>query len=122
MAALCAPGIAVAVHVPRAEVREAAVLRRDPAQCRRLPAVSRRLSPPGCTPTTRQSGLAHPCGPPTEGRHACHLPALAYAGVVLKRGKCRNTVGVHWALSAGRDAANASQAGCDGRLRYQLLS
>ena len=48
MAALCVAGIAVAVHVPRAEGGQAAVFRRDPAQCRRLPAIPRRLSAPGC--------------------------------------------------------------------------
>ena len=34
MAALCVAGIAVAVHVSRAEVGQAAAFRRDPAQCR----------------------------------------------------------------------------------------
>ena len=40
MAALRQPREPVAVHVPRAEVGEAALLRRHPAPCRRVPAVS----------------------------------------------------------------------------------
>ena len=47
MAALREPGVAFAVHVPRAEGGEAPLLRRDPAQCRRLSAIPRRLSAPG---------------------------------------------------------------------------
>ena len=43
MAALRLAGIAVAVHVPRAEGGQAPALRRHPAQCRRVPAIHRRL-------------------------------------------------------------------------------
>ena len=52
MAALCQPGIAVAVHVSRAEGGEAALFRRDPAQCRRISAIPRRL----CSGRTASSG------------------------------------------------------------------
>ena len=122
MAALCLAGIAVAVHVPRAEGGEAAVFRRHPAQRRRLPAVPRRLFAAGCQAAARQSGLAHPCRQAAEGRHAGHVPAAADAGVVVERGECRNAVGFHRPLSSGRDAADPSEARRDGRLRHQLLS
>ena len=70
----------------------------------------------------RQSGLAHPCRPSAEGRHAGDLPAVADAGVVVERGECRDAVGLHRPLSSGRHAADASEARRDGRLRHQLLS
>ena len=44
VAALRQPGESVAVHVSRTQGSEAALLRRHPAPCRRLPAISRRLS------------------------------------------------------------------------------
>ena len=47
VAELCHPREPVAVHVPEAEDGQAAVLRRDPARGRRVPAVPRRLSAPG---------------------------------------------------------------------------
>ena len=66
VAALRLAGIAVAVHVSRAEGGEAAVLRRDPAQCRRLPAVPRRLCAPGRrgSSSTIRSGIIHSGKPP----------------------------------------------------------
>ena len=66
MAALRLAGIAVAVHVPRAEGGEAAVFRRDPAQRRRLPAIPRRLSR-GRTPSSSspiRSGTSIPARRP----------------------------------------------------------
>ena len=53
-------GIAVAVHVSRAEGGEAALFRCDPAQRRRVFAVPRRLPAPGRQAAARQSGLAYP--------------------------------------------------------------
>ena len=70
----------------------------------------------------RQSGLAHPFRQAAEGRHAGHVPAAADAGVVVECGECRDAVGLHRPLSSGRDAADPSEARCDGRLRHQLLS
>ena len=70
----------------------------------------------------RQSGLAHPFRQAAQGRHARHLPAAADAGVVVERGERRDAVGLHRPLSPGRDAADASKARRDGRLRHQLLS
>ena len=60
MAALCQPREPVAIHVSRAEGGEAALLRRHSAPCRRLHAISRRLSAAGAQGTARQSGLAYP--------------------------------------------------------------
>ena len=59
MAALRLAGIAVAVHVPRAEGGEAAVFRRDPAQCRRLPAIPRRLSAAGRAGSSSRNPVWH---------------------------------------------------------------
>ena len=59
MAALRQPGKPVAVHVSRAESREAALFRRHPAPCRRLSAISRRLSAAGLKGAAGQSGLAY---------------------------------------------------------------
>ena len=70
----------------------------------------------------RQSGLAHPCRASAQGRHAGHVPVAADAGVVVECGECRDPVGLHRALSAGRHAADPPEARCDGRLRHQLLS
>ena len=69
-----------------------------------------------------QSGVAHPFGQSAEGRHADHVPAAAHAGVVVERRECRDAVGLHRPLPAGRDAADASEARRAGRLRDQLLS
>src|SRR5216683_629671 len=122
MAALCVTGIAVAVHVPRAEVGEAFVLRRDPAQRRRLPAISRRVFAAGSEAAVGQSGLAHPRRTSAGGRHAGDVPTVADFGVVVERGECRDLVGFYRTLSSRRHAANSSEAGCDGWLRHQLLS
>ncbi len=65
-------GIAVAVHVSRAEGGEAALFRCDPAQCRRVSAIPRRLSAPGRQAAALQSGLAYPFRQSAEGRHADH--------------------------------------------------
>ncbi len=97
MAALCVAGIAVAVHVSRAEGGEAAVFRRDPAQRRRVFPVSRRLSAPGRQAAARQSGLAHPFRQSAAARHADQFPAAADAGVVVECGKSPTRCG---ALSA----------------------
>src|SRR5258708_4110042 len=113
MAALRLAGIAVAVHVPRAEGGQAAVFRRDPAQCRRLPAIPRRLSAAGCEAAAAKPGLACPCRPSAEGRYARHVPVAADTGVVVERGECRDLVGFYRALSPGRDAADPSEAGCN---------
>ena len=72
MAALCEPGVAFAVHVSRAEGGEAPLLRRDPAQRRRLSAISRRLS----SARTRSSGCRIRCGtsiPASRRRRTCRL-------------------------------------------------
>ena len=58
MAALREPGVALAVHVSRAEGGEAALLRRDPAQRRRVSAIPRRLPAPG----RASSGCPIRCG------------------------------------------------------------
>ena len=121
MAALRQPGIAVAVHVSRAEGGEAALLRRDPAPRRRVPAVPRRLSAPGRQAAAVESGLAHPFRQSAEARHADHVLDAADAGVVVERRECRDAVGLHRPLPAGRDAADASEARRAGRLRDPLF-
>ena len=93
-----------------------------PRNCRRLSAVPRRLSAPGREAAAVQSGVAHPFGQSAEGRHAGHVPASADAGVVVERRECRDAVGLHRPLPAGRHAADASEARRDGRLCDQLLS
>ena len=57
-----------------------------------------------------QSGLAHPFRQSAQGRHADLVLDAADAGVVVERGECRDAVGLHRPLPAGRDAADASQA------------
>src|SRR5215475_12353872 len=95
MAALRLAGIAVAVHVSRAEGGEAALLRCDPAQCRRLPAIPGRFCPPGCAAAACQSGVARPFRPAAEGRYARYLSTFADAGVVVECGERRNALGFH---------------------------
>src|SRR5215470_18003511 len=99
MAALRLAGIAVAVRVSRAEVGQAAVLRRDPAQCRRLPAIPGRFYAAGCEAAARQSGLAYPFRQGAEAAHAGGVPASADAGVVLECRERRDAVGFHRPLS-----------------------
>ena len=103
-------GIAVAVHVSRAEGGEAALLRRDPAPRRRVSAVPRRLSAPGRQAAARQPGVAHPFGRAAAARHADHVHDAADAGVVLECRERRDAVGLHRPLPAGRDAADASRS------------
>ena len=80
----------------------------------------------GYTRQDAKQQLANPVwhihsGAPPEGRYAGDVSAAADAGVVFERGECGNAVGLHRTLSSGRHAADASEAGCDGRLRHQLL-
>ncbi len=74
VAALRFAGIAVAVHVSRAEVGEAAVFRRDPAPCRRLPAVPGSLSAAGSRSCNWQirSGISTPA---IRRRPTCPSPS-----------------------------------------------
>ncbi len=60
-------------------------------------------------------------GHPPDRRHAGDVPVAADAGVVIECGECRNALGLHRPLSSGRDAADPSEARCDGRLCDQLL-
>ena len=115
------PGEPVAVHVSRAEVGEAALLRRHPAPRRRLPAVPRRLRAAGRQAAPVQSGLAHPFRQAAEGRHADLVHDAADAGVVVERRERRDAVGLHRPLPARRDAADASEAQRRGRLRHPLF-
>src|SRR4051812_16558607 len=105
MVALCLAGIVVAVHVSRAESGKAIILRRDPAQCRRLPAIPRSVSTAGCQAAARQPGLAYPCRASAQSRHARDLPIAVDFGVVVERGKCRNIMGLHRALPSRGYAA-----------------
>src|SRR5260370_7795024 len=100
MAALCVAGIAVAVHVPRAEVGEAFVLRRDPAPRRRLPAIPRRVSAAGSEAAVGQSGLAHPRRTSARSRHARDVPAIAALGLAVQRGECPPLARFYRALSS----------------------
>ena len=102
--------------------RKAALLRRDPARGRRVPAIPRRLPEAGGQAAARQSGVAHPFGRAAEARHAGHVPAAAHARVVVERRERRDAVGLHRPLPPGRDAADASEARRAGGLRDQLLS
>src|SRR5690242_17749527 len=122
MAALRLARVIVAVHVSRAEGGKAPLLRRDPAQCRRLPAIPRRLSASGCAPAIAEPGMAYPFRPAAQGGHARDLPAAAHAGVIVECGECRDALGLHRPLSPRRNAAVASEAGRYGGLRHQLLS
>ena len=61
-------------------------------------------------------------GNAAEARHAGHVPAAADPRVVVECRECRNAVGLHRALPAGRDAADAPEARRAGRLCDQLLS
>src|SRR2546421_10718226 len=114
MAALREPGVALAVYVSESEVGEAPLLRRDPAPRRRVSAFPRGLPAPGWQAAAPQSGVAHPFGQPAAAGHADHVPAAVDAGLLLERRERRDAVGLHRPLSAGRDAADASEARRDG--------
>ena len=79
MAALCEPREPVAVHVPRAEGGEAALLRRHPAACRRVSAISRSLRAPRPEGAAGEPGVAHPRRRAAQGRQpdTVHDAALA---------------------------------------------
>ncbi len=66
-------------------------------------------------------GLAHPFRPSAQGRHADRVQHAADAGRFVERRERRDAVGLHRPLPAGRDAADASQARCAGRLCDSLL-
>ncbi len=121
VAALRLAGVAVGVHVSRAEGGEAALFRRDPAPRRRVSAVSGSLSAPGSQAAAVESGLAHPRRRSAQARHAGFVLDAAHAGGVVERGGCRDAVGLHRPLPPGRDAADASQAERARRLCHQLL-
>src|SRR5436190_445595 len=108
MVALCEPGIALALYVSRAEGGEAALFRCDPTQCRRLSAIPRRLSAPGRQAAALQSCLAYSRRQSADRGYADFVQYAADAGVVIECGKCRDAVGLHRPLSAGRHAADAS--------------
>ena len=95
VAALRQPREPVAVHVPEAEVGEAAVLRRHPARGRRVPAVARRLSAPGRQGPARQCGLARARRQSARRRHAAHLRAAAQSRRRLERRRQGRAVGLH---------------------------
>src|SRR5439155_24132543 len=99
MAALCVAGVALAVYVSRAEGGQAPLLRRDPAPCRRIPAVPGGLSAAGPKAAARKPGLAHPFRRAAQGRYADHVRDAADAGVILECGERRDTVGLHPPLS-----------------------
>ncbi len=119
MAALRLAGIAVALHVSRAEGGQAALLRRHPAHGRRVPAVPRRLFAPGPAAAIVQSGLAHPFRQSAERGDADLVLDAADAGVVIECRECRDAVGLHRPLPAGRHAADPSEAQCD-QVEYAL--
>ena len=81
-----------------------------PRTRRRISAVPRRLSAAGRQAAAVESGLAHPRRQSAASRHADLVHDAADAGVVVECGECRDAVGLHRPLSAGRDAADASQA------------
>ena len=111
MAALREPREPVAVHVPRAEGREAALLRRHPASGRRISAVPRRR-------IQRQDGqqrLINPVwhihsGTPPKADMPISFSMLLTLGVVVERRECRDAVGLHRPLSTRRHAHDPSQA------------
>src|SRR5262249_16648358 len=109
MAAIRVAGVALAVHVSRAQGRQASLLRRHPAYRRRIPAVSGGLRTAGPDAASLQPGLPYPFGPPAGAGHADLVLDVADAGRVLERGERRDLVGLHRPLSSRRDAADASE-------------
>ena len=61
-------------------------------------------------------------GAPPQGRQSGAVRDAAVARHRVECRQCRDAVGFHRPLSAGRDAANASAARGAGRIRHQLLS
>ena len=102
MAALCEPGEPLALHVSRAESRQAALFRRDPAPHGRVPAVSRGLSEARLEAAPRQSGLAHSFGQSAAGGNPDSVLHAAHAGFILECGERRDALGLHQALPARR--------------------
>jgi hypothetical protein len=121
MAALRQPREPVIVHVPRTEGGEAALLRRHPAHGRRVLPVSRRLRAAGRPPAAVKPGVAHSLRRAAEGRHADLVFHAADAGVVVECRECRDAVGLHRPLPAGRHAENPSQARRVGHIRDSLF-
>src|SRR6266536_2428135 len=121
MAALRVAGIALAVHVSRAEGGEAALLRCHSPPCRRVPAVPGGLRAAGSQAAPVQSSLANPFGQPAQSGYADLVLDVAHAGRFLERGERRDVVGLHRPLSPRRDAADASEARCARALRDPLF-
>src|SRR6266536_2695150 len=80
MAALRVAGIALAVHVSRAEGGEAALLRCHSPPCRRVPAVPGGLRAAGSQAAPVQSSLANPFGQPAQSGYADLVLDVAHAG------------------------------------------
>ena len=56
-----------------------------------------------------------------DGRQSGDVRDAAFAGHRVERGECRDPLGLHRPLSAGRDAADASASRGAGRLRHPLF-
>ncbi len=92
-----------------------------PRTRRRISAVPRRLSAAGRQATAVEPGLAHPPGQSAQVGNADLVLDAADAGVVLERGKCRDPVGLHRPLPAGRDVADPPEAQRAGGIRHPLF-
>src|SRR6202158_2455133 len=122
MAALCEPGKPFALYVPGAEGGEAALFRRDSAQCRRVSAISPRLRAARREATVGQSGLAHPFGPSAEAGNAGPVLDAVEPRHRFQREKRRCARGIHRALWAGCHARDASETASARRIRDPLFS
>src|SRR6202171_3420294 len=122
MVALCEPGKSFALYVPGAEGGEAALVRRDPAQRRRISAISARLRAARREAAAWQPGLAHPFGLSAEAGNAGAVLDALEPRHRFQRGKRRYALGLHRALSAGRHARDASEAAPARRIRDPLFS
>ncbi len=82
---------------------------------------ARGLSAPGRQAAPVESGLAHPFRPAAGARRAALVLHAAQSRLRIQCRECRDAVGLHRPLLAGRDAADASQARRAGRLRNPLF-
>src|SRR5229473_2294990 len=121
MAALCEPGKPVVIHVPRAEGREAPPFRCHSAPRRRVSAVPGRLRAPGGQAAAHQSGVAHPRRPSASSGSTDLLHHAAQSRLGVECRECRDAVGFHRPLLAGRDAAKRSETQRACRARHPLF-
>ncbi len=106
---------------PEAEGGQAAVLRRDPEDGRRVSGLSHQVPAGGAEGEAGEPGLAHPRRASARGRAADQLRAAAEPGVGVERRGQGDAVGLHPQVRGRRDAAGAPDPRSSGRLRARLL-